>query len=216
MADHPVPDDSSHYEISLTAGQAFIAFVLLLCSLGAAFAFGILVGRGRLDESLMVRGDPAVITEGEPSDPGRIVDLGAREPVPPPATATRDFTQPAAIGIEELAPTPPPGSEFAPQPAADETPAERQSTPPAESATPAPAGEVVIAQVLSSTEQKAAEKLAVKLIESGFQDAYVERIESGGATIHRVRVRFRSEAEARAAESRLKAISGTDPWITRP
>ena len=216
MADHPVPDDSSHYEISLTAGQAFIAFVLLLCSLGAAFAFGILVGRGRLDERLVVRRDPAVITEGEPSEPGRIVDLGAREPVPPPATATRDFTQPV-IGIEELAPTPAPGSEFAPQPAPEETPSERQSTPPAESAPLVPArGEVIIAQVLSTSEQQSAEKLAVKLIESGFQNTYVEKVESGGATIHRVRVRFRSEAEARAAESRLTSISGTKPWITRP
>jgi len=215
MADHPVPDDSSHYEISLTAGQAFIAFVLLLCSLGAAFAFGILVGRGRLDERLVVRRDPAVITEGEPSDPGRIVDLGAREPVPPPATATRDFTQPV-IGIEELAPTPAPGSEFAPQPAPEE-PSERQSTPPAEPVVPPPAdGNVVIAQVLSSTEQKAAENLAAKLIESGFENAYVERVDSGGTRIHRVRIRFRSEAEARAAAARLKSISGTDPWITRP
>ena len=215
MADHPVPDDSSHYEISLTAGQAFIAFVLLLCSLGAAFAFGILVGRGQLDERLVVRRDPAVINEGEPSEAGRIVDLGAREPAPP-ATATRDFTQPA-IGIEELAPTPSPGSEFNAEPVPAAPQPERQSPPPAEAATPPPAGgEAVIAQVLSSTEQRAAENLAAKLIDSGFENAYVERVDSGGAMIYRVRVRFRSEAEARAATSRLKSLSGTDPWITRP
>ena len=196
--------------------QAFIAFVLLLCSLGAAFAFGILVGRGQLDERLVVRRDPAIITEGEPSDAGRIVDLGAREPAPP-ATATRDFTQPATIGIEELAPTPAPGSEFNAQPPADVPQPERQSTPPAETAAPPPAGkDVVIAQVLSSTEQKAAENLAAKLIDSGFQNAYVERVNSGGAMIYRVRVRFPSEAEARAATSRLKSLSGTEPWITRP
>lgn len=214
MADHPVPDDSSHYEISLTAGQAFIAFVLLLCSLGAAFAFGILVGRGQLDERLVVRRDPAVITEADPSEAGRIVDLGAREPAPP-ATATRDFTQPA-IGIEELAPTPAPGSEFIAEPAPAVPEPERQSPPPSEAATPPAGGEAVIAQVLSSTEQRAAENLAAKLIDSGFETAYVERVESGGTMIHRVRVRFRSEAEARAAASRLKSLSGTEPWITRP
>jgi cell division septation protein DedD len=215
MADHPVPDDSSHYEISLTAGQAFIAFVLLLCSLGAAFAFGILVGRGQLDERLVVRRDPTIITEGESPDPGRIVDLGAREPAPPVALP-RDFTRPA-IGIEELAPTPSPGSEFVPQPAPSSPPAEPRNSTPAESATPPPAvGGAVIAQVLSSTEQRAAENLAAKLIDSGFENAYVERVDSGGAMIHRVRVRFSSEEEARAAVSRLKSISGTDPWITRP
>jgi hypothetical protein len=215
MADHPVPDDSSHYEISLTAGQAFIAFVLLLCSLGAAFAFGILVGRGQLDERLVVRRDPAIISEAEPSEGGRIVDLGVREPAPQ-ATATRDFTQPA-IGIEELAPTPSPGREFIPEPVPEVPQPERQSPPPSETTTPSPGGGgAVIAQVLSSTEQRAAENLAVKLIDAGFQTAYVERVESGGAMIYRVRVRFPSEAEARRAESQLKSLSGTDPWITRP
>jgi hypothetical protein len=213
MADHPVPDDSSHYEISLTAGQAFIAFVLLLCSLGAAFAFGILVGRGQLDERLVVRRDPTIITEADPSEAGRIVDLGVRETAPP-ATATRDFTQ-LPIGIEELAPTPP-EREFIAEPAPFEQP-ERQSPLPSEPATSTPAGGgAAIAQVLSSTEQRAAENLAAKLIDSGFETAYVERVESGGTMIYRVRVRFPSEAEARAAASQLKILSGTDPWVTRP
>ena len=36
-------DDQSHYEISLTAGQAFMAFVLMMLSLAAAFAFGLMI-----------------------------------------------------------------------------------------------------------------------------------------------------------------------------
>ncbi|HEX9309168.1 MAG TPA: hypothetical protein VF887_00015, partial [Gemmatimonadaceae bacterium] len=48
-------DDQSHYEISLTAGQAFVAFVLLLLSLAASFAFGLLIGRGQTDDHLAIR-----------------------------------------------------------------------------------------------------------------------------------------------------------------
>lgn len=57
-------DDSSHYEISLTAGQAFVAFVLLLLSLAASFAFGIMVGRGQGSVGVAARQEPeAAITE---------------------------------------------------------------------------------------------------------------------------------------------------------
>jgi hypothetical protein len=40
-------EDQSHYEISLTAGQAFVAFVLLLLSLAASFAFGLMIARAQ-------------------------------------------------------------------------------------------------------------------------------------------------------------------------
>ena len=54
-------DDQSHYEISLTAGQAFVAFVLLLLSLAASFAFGLLIGRGQTDDHLAIRGVTAAV-----------------------------------------------------------------------------------------------------------------------------------------------------------
>ena len=44
VSDEVLIDDQSHYEVSLTAGQAFVAFVLLLLSLAAAFAFGLFQG----------------------------------------------------------------------------------------------------------------------------------------------------------------------------
>lgn len=56
-------DDQSHYEVSLTAGQAFLAFVLLLLSLGASFAFGLMIGRGQVDEALVAKKEPAVVVE---------------------------------------------------------------------------------------------------------------------------------------------------------
>src|SRR5690242_17332576 len=56
-------DDQSHYEVSLTAGQAFLAFVLLLLSLAASFAFGLVIGRGQNDDRLLARKEAAVVTE---------------------------------------------------------------------------------------------------------------------------------------------------------
>src|SRR6476469_9750369 len=56
-------DDQSHYEVSLTAGQAFLAFVLLLLSLAASFAFGLLLGRGQGDGLLSRKQETAVVNE---------------------------------------------------------------------------------------------------------------------------------------------------------
>ncbi|MHB9000317.1 MAG: hypothetical protein ACYC9N_12510, partial [Thermoanaerobaculia bacterium] len=80
MNEH-VQDDSTHYELTLTAGQAFIAFVLLLFSLGAAFAFGIMIGRGGDADQLVIRRDGGVVTEAAMVDGGKseeasIVELG--------------------------------------------------------------------------------------------------------------------------------------------
>src|SRR5258708_16363541 len=80
MSEVPAIDDQSqsHYEISLTAGQAFVAFVLLLLSLAASFAFGLMIGKGQADERLVVRKEPAVINEASvipKKGDGKIVEL---------------------------------------------------------------------------------------------------------------------------------------------
>ena len=84
MSDESVAttDDQSHYEISLTAGQAFIAFVLLLLSLAASFAFGLMIGKGQGDERLVVRKEPSIVTEASAipkKTPGKIVELGVAD-----------------------------------------------------------------------------------------------------------------------------------------
>ena len=74
-----IHDDQSHYEISLTAGQAFLAFVLMLLSLAASFGFGLMIGKGQDGDRLVVRKEPAVITEASAlpkKNDGRIVELG--------------------------------------------------------------------------------------------------------------------------------------------
>lgn len=183
-----VVEDQSHYEISLTAGQAFLAFVLLLLSLAASFAFGLMIGRGQADDRLVVHKEPAVINEPSMTpkkNAGKIVELGVKEEDFKPAIpAITESTQPAPALVSL-----------------------------AEAAAPHPA-ETAYAQLLSTADQKTAEALAARLIEGGFTAAYVERTTGEKGTIFRVRVKFPSETEARAAESKLKEFS-KEVWITR-
>lgn len=208
-------DDQSHYEISLTAGQAFLAFVLLLLSLAASFAFGLIVGRGQGDERLVVRKEPSVVTEASAlpkKSAGRIVELGVPDDdfkAPAPAAtdsapAAPPYAAPAAAPVitEDAQPTPPPAQAAAPA-----------ATPP-----PAPAAapeKPAFAQLLSTGDQKTAEALAAKLIEHGFVSAYVERGSANDrGPLFRVRVKFGSEEEARAAEAKLREFS-RDVWIVK-
>lgn len=196
-------DDQSHYEISLTAGQAFVAFVLLLLSLAASFAFGLMIGKGQADERLVVRKETPVVTEASLIPPkakeGRIVEVPDDEPEPTePATATETIEATTAPAVIEEASAPAAATESAP-PAATETPA-------------APAVPHY-AQLLSTGDQKVAESLAARLIDKGFSTAYVERGATDKGPVFRVRVKFSSEPEARGAEGKLKEFS-KDVWIT--
>src|SRR6266446_3487248 len=107
MSEVPAIDDQSqsHYEVSLTAGQAFVAFVLLLLSLAASFAFGLMIGKGQADERLVVRKEPAVINEGSviaaKKNDGKLVDLGV---------GNDDFKAPPATTSSVMTETAPPAS----------------------------------------------------------------------------------------------------------
>jgi cell division septation protein DedD len=194
-------DDASHYEISLTAGQAFVAFVLLLLSLAASFAFGIMVGRGQGPGAAASRQDAeTAITEKRST----VVDVA--EPVPaveetiaPPTAQAAETEEPFVI--EPAAPVVKP----------------RESVPPAPTAAPVPSTEAVphYAQLLSTADRRTAETLAARLIDDGFTTAYVERTQGEAGMIHRVRVRFPSEAEARAAVAKLQAYTSETIWVTR-
>jgi len=199
-------DDQSHYEISLTAGQAFVAFVLLLLSLAAAFAFGLMLGKGQADERLVVRKETPVVNEAgdvPKKGDGRIVELG----VP-----NDDFQETATVTAAPVKEPPAPATivEEAPSPTATAA-----SEPVAVPAVPPPAVPRVAtyAQLLSTSDQKTAEALAARLIDHGFTTAYVERGTSDKGPVYRVRVKFDSDAEARAAEAKLKEFSN-EVWIT--
>jgi hypothetical protein len=169
-------EDQSHYEISLTAGQAFVAFVLLLLSLAASFAFGLMISHaqpGPINEAASVM--------QKKSPPAAKAEIAVRED---------DFKAPTIeSGPPAIQPVKP-----AAQPAAPTQP--------------------TYAQLLSTADQKSAEALAAKLIERGFTAAYVERTTGEKGPTFRVRIKFPTEGEAHAAETRLKEFS-KEVWITR-
>lgn len=211
-------DDQSHYEISLTAGQAFIAFVLMLLSLAASFAFGLMIGKGQADERLVVRKEPAVVNEASiipKKAEGTIVELGVEDDdFKEPATDTTATTATTPAIIEEGAPAPAEttATVIAAAPAPETTPAPQPAAPAPTPAVSA-ASATTYAQLLSTADQKTAESLAARLIDRGFQNAYVERGATDKGAVFRVRVKFSSEADARAAETKLKEFS-KDVWIT--
>lgn len=232
MEELHVADDQSHYEISLTAGQAFAAFVLLLLSLAASFAFGLMIGKGQADDRLVVQKETPVVTEAalapRASSDGRIVELGVadddfQESAPAGQSAEPSAASPVPAIVEESSATAPSegaSSESSPSgtggsQTAAVTELAPESAPAAAPVAPvAPAPRVTTyAQLLSTSDQKTAEALAVRLINRGYSAAYVERGSTEKGPVFRVRVRFNSEAEARAAEPKLKEFS-SEVWIT--
>jgi cell division septation protein DedD len=210
MSEETIHDDQSHYEISLTAGQAFLAFVLMLLSLAASFAFGLMIGKGQDGDRLVVRKEPAVITEASAmpkKNDGRIVELGVnaddfKQTTTAPVT---DSAAAPAVTITEAPVTTTEAPKAAP---VIETP--KPVPPPA----PVASGPPVFAQLLSSSDQKTAEVLAAKLIGGGFNGAYVDRGTNDKGAVFRVRVKFASESEARAAEPKLREFA-RDVWIVK-
>lgn len=209
MEDQQLNDDS-HYEISLTATQAFVAFVLLLLSLAAAFAFGVMVGRGQLDPEASKRGGEAETTQiterPMPTTPAESVPA---EPVAETAAPEAAATE-AGDEIEISSPA------AAVPTATSAIPPAAKPVPPAQPvAAPAPATSgPVYAQLLATSDAKRAETLAAKLIDAGFTAAFVDRVKSDKGTIHRVRVRFRSDADARAAVPALQKYTTENVLVT--
>lgn len=217
MSEDAIVDDQSHYEVSLTAGQAFLAFVLLLLSLAASFAFGLMIGKGQGDERMVAQSGSSVINEsraGSANQQDTLAETGVGDDVPfreKPASARQAAAKPVAGAIRIREEAPPPA------PPAAETPRKPVATPPpAAAAAPVASGPAVphYAQLLSTTDQAKAEAFAARLINGGFLSAYVERSSNAKGPLFRVRVNFRSEQDARAAEAKLKTFS-QDVWITK-
>ncbi|MGK2856501.1 MAG: SPOR domain-containing protein [Thermoanaerobaculia bacterium] len=211
MEDQQLNDDS-HYEISLTATQAFVAFVLLLLSLAASFAFGVMVGRGQLDPDAAKRArdtETTQITERPmPVAPAESAPVEAAAEPAAPETVTE-------AGDEIEISSPPASSTAAPVPAPAVPPAAKPAAPVAVSPEPATATSgPVFAQLLATSDAKRAESLAAKLIDDGFTAAFVDRVKGDKGTIHRVRVRFKTDADARAAVPRLQPYTTEKVLVT--
>jgi cell division septation protein DedD len=213
VSDEVLIDDQSHYEVSLTAGQAFIAFVLLLLSLAASFAFGLMIGKGQADERLVVRKEPAVINEGSvvasKKNDGKLIDLGmGNDDFKAPAPATSSAAPAPAPTITEGTVTP--FTESAAAVTAIAAPVPEAPKPAPKPVAAPPSTGPAYAQLLVTGDQKTADALAAKAIDHGFMTTYVER----AGTSFKVRVKFNSEAEARASEAKLKEVS-KDVWIVK-
>ena len=206
MSEEPVTDDQSHYEVSLTAGQAFLAFVLLLLSLAASFAFGLMIGRGHEADQLLAQNSPAIVDEASPAPAKkpqeRIVELATPEDTFSDAERVPEPVQPARTAAAKPAPPVTIKEEAPPAPVAAAKPVATAAAVP------------YYAQLLSTTDQKKAETFAAKLIDGGFQAAYVDRVGNEKGTLYRVRVNFPSEQAARAAEARLRTFT-REVWITK-
>jgi hypothetical protein len=100
-----------------------------------------------------------------------------------------------------------------PAPKIVEEPMEAPVSSPARARAAAPAVPH-IAQLFSSSDQKAAEGMAARLIEGGFTAAYVERGTNDKGPVFRVRVLFPSEEAARASEPALRKYA-KEVWITK-
>ncbi|HEV7570873.1 MAG TPA: SPOR domain-containing protein [Thermoanaerobaculia bacterium] len=213
MSDEVLIDDQSHYEVSLTAGQAFVAFVLLLLSLAASFAFGLMIGKGQADERLVVRKEPAVINEGSviasKKNDGKLIDLGVGNDdfkAPPPATSSAAPAPAPTITEGTVTPL----TESAAPIIATASPIVEAPKPAPKPVAAPPSTGPAYAQLLVTADQKTADALAAKAIDHGFMTTYVER----AGTSFKVRVKFNSEAEARASEAKLKDVS-KDVWIVK-
>src|SRR5207247_10619307 len=136
------------------------------------------------DEPLGLRNEPAAVKAGPAKKTeAKLADLGIGNDDCKPKTDTVTETAPPATP----APTPAPATSQQPSTLATQQP--------------------VYAQLLSTFDQKVADALAAKLIDGGFTSAYVERGPSEKGTLFKVRVKFPSEGEARAAEAKLREFS---------
>jgi hypothetical protein len=246
-------EEGSHYEVSLTAGQAFVAFVLLLLSLAASFAFGLLIGKGQGDDRMIARRDAAVVNEAvttagspppadlappavhggpthtasgvarapqiqESSDPSPL-EIAAHRTTPASNDGTghppKQMGEPARVAAPDDFQA---GTHQSPidHPAATLPAAAKPAAvadQPARVATAIPPVPYY-AQLMSTSDQKAAEGLAAKLIDNGFTGAYVERGTGPKGETFRVRIKFSSEGSARAAIDGLKPFS-KEIWVTK-
>jgi len=246
-------EEGSHYEVSLTAGQAFVAFVLLLLSLAASFAFGLLIGKGQGDDRMIAHRDAAVVNEaattaGPPSSAELAPPTahgGSSHPASGAARATQiqesSDPSPLEIATQQTTSASNDGTGHRPkrmsEPARIAAPDDFQATAvqsPVEhpavrlpgAAKPAAVADAqasvatavpavpYYAQLMSTSDQKAAEGLAAKLIDNGFTGAYVERGTGPKGETFRVRIKFSSEGSARAAVDGLKPFS-KEIWVTK-
>jgi hypothetical protein len=169
-------------------------------ALAASFAFGLTLGKGQLDDRIAGKKDTPTVTEAvvAPKKQAMRVEDDDFKRTPPPVIEEAQPSVAPALSRRDAGP---------PLSRPDAGPA---LTPPVQAES---LSHAAYAQLLSTSDQKTAEALAARLIDSGFTSAYVERGTVDKGPVFRVRVKFPSDTEARVAEAKLKGFS-KDVWIT--
>lgn len=234
-------ESRTHYQISLTAGQAVGLFVGLLAALGLAFFFGLMAGSAGRSE-----GRAAAAPEKDETSAAARPAPNAAADAPPPvetgvpssassngprasatAVASAEPTPPATIRTfedsadEEAAESPRPGSRTsiagAPAPgasaAAPASPAPK-AAPAGASAHAAPAGDGIWIQAASLSSHDEANALGARLSRHGYHAVVLTGAGPKGK-VYRVRVGpYRTEGEASHAVARLSRQEKIrEPWV---
>jgi DedD protein len=233
-----VEEPRTHYQLSFTAKQALLLFVLLTGALGVAYFLGVMTGlsgRRPAAEQVAAAGPTPTATpealefpravrgvspgKGAAESSGK--GAGASAPSAPPATPTSSAPSSTSLASGSPGFTPTPGIQLFD----DGPPATRSAA-----STPAPApsrGKTTAAphvadasafwvQALSANSEKEAHARRDRLAAHGFPSAVVPGPGPHGR-VYRVRVGpFGTREEAQHAASRLKAREKLEPWIVPP
>jgi cell division septation protein DedD len=224
-----VEEHRTHYQLSFTAKQALLLFVLLIGALGIAYFLGLMTGlsgrRGGAEQMALAGGTPTPTPEAlefpravRGVSPGK----GAVRPAAPTVPAvTPSPGPPSSTSLANPGPTATPGLQMFD----DGPPAARVTAVPAPAAPRAkvpapraaePAASAFWVQALSANSEKEAHAKRDRLAAHGFPSTVVPGPGPHGR-VYRVRVGpFPNREEAQKAASRLKAREKLEPWIVPP
>jgi DedD protein len=218
----------THYQISLTGGQAFGLVLILLLGLGIAFFLGVEAGISRRTGARVTEvssGESTASTASQAAPPETADAL-----VTPPAPARTALGTQARATASVPAPTPtatdhevregfgdlPPGRTARPAPkTTGQTGGERSvshAKPPASAHRAAPSEEYFV-QIVSTSSHTEAEKLARRLKSRSYH-AVIAPLEVGRKKVYRVRVGpYPSREAAERAAAHLKRDAKVSVWV---
>jgi len=214
-----VDEPRTHYQISLTSGQAAGAFVVLVILLLVSYFLGLLTGlSGREEKAARVAAAAAPTPSPEPAFPKPVLGVAPRggRPAPPspvPSPVPSAASTPAIQLFSDRTASEPTHAPAAapPRPATGKAAAARPTARPTQAAT----GFWVQVDSLSSKEQ--AESRRQGLAAAGFKAAIVPGSGPKGP-VYRIRTgpyATREEAERAAAKLAEKA-KVKQPWVVPP
>ena len=218
----------THYQLSFTAKQALLLFVLLIGALGVAYFLGLLMtglsgrpgGRNRLPRPVRRRPRRPSRSSSRAPCAGVSPGKGAAHPTAPAVTPSP--APPSSTSLAPAGPTATPGLQLfddGPPAARRLTSAPAQLPPRAKALSGRPPEAAVSAfwvQALSANSEKEAHAKRDRLAAHGFPSTVVPGPGPHGR-VYRVRVGpFPNRDEAQKAASKLKAREKLEPWIVPP